>query len=42
MGRWLPGSGERIGSGPSFEIYRNSPMDTPPDQLRTELHVPLA
>lgn len=27
---------------PSFEIYLNSPTDTAPDKLVTELHLPLA
>lgn len=42
MGGWLPQSGHRLGAGPSYEVYRNSPMDTAPDQLVTELHLPLA
>ncbi|MGC4092821.1 MAG: GyrI-like domain-containing protein [Polyangiaceae bacterium] len=39
MGAWLPGSGRRLGAGPSFEIYRNTPLDTPAEKLRTELYV---
>lgn len=42
MGSWLPESGHRVGSGASFEIYRNTPADTPKEELRTELYVPLA
>lgn len=42
MGEWLPQSGRRVGAGVSFEIYRNTPMDTPEDALITELYVPLA
>lgn len=42
MGEWLPGSGERIGSGASFEVYRNTPADTRPEELRTDLYVPIA
>ena len=42
MGGWLPESGHRIGSGVTFEIYRNTPADTPKEELRTELYVPLA
>lgn len=42
MGQWLPASGERLGDGVTFEIYRNTPMDTPKEELRTELYVPLA
>ena len=39
---WLPGSGERLGAGNSFEIYVNTPGEVPPEQLRTELYLPLA
>jgi AraC family transcriptional regulator len=42
MGGWLPSSGERMGAGPSYEVYRNTPMDTAPEELRTELYLPLA
>jgi len=41
MGSWLPETGHRLGSGPSFEIYRNTPMDTAPADLRTELYIPV-
>jgi AraC family transcriptional regulator len=41
MGEWLPASGERVADSPSFEIYRNTPMDTPKEQLRTDVYVPL-
>ena len=39
LGGWLPESGHRIGAGGSFEIYRNTPMDTPADQLLTDLYI---
>jgi AraC family transcriptional regulator len=42
LGEWLPASGHRIGSTPSFELYRNTPMDTPKEQLVTEIYAPLA
>jgi AraC family transcriptional regulator len=42
MGEWLPASSERVGSGASYEVYRNTPMDVPPAELRTELYLPLA
>lgn len=42
MGEWLPASGERLGEGVSYEIYRNTPETTPPAELITELYVPLA
>jgi AraC family transcriptional regulator len=39
---WLPGSGQRKRAGANYEIYLNTPMDTPKEQLRTELYVPIA
>jgi len=41
MGEWLPRSGKRVGEGVSFEVYRNTPMDAKPEDLITELYVPL-
>ncbi len=41
MGDWLPRSGKRLGPGTSFEIYRNTPMDVPPEKLVTELYIPI-
>jgi len=41
MGEWLPASGERVANSPSYEIYRNTPMDTPKEKLRTDLYIPL-
>jgi AraC family transcriptional regulator len=41
FGLWLPGSGEEPADSPSFEVYLNSPMDTAPENLLTELHLPL-
>ncbi|MGL6209083.1 MAG: AraC family transcriptional regulator [Paracoccaceae bacterium] len=38
---WLPKSGREPADSPSFEIYRNSPMDTAPEALITEICVPL-
>jgi effector-binding domain-containing protein len=26
----------------SYEVYHNTPMDTPKEQLRTEIRIPLA
>jgi len=40
MGEWLPSSGERIGDGPSFEVYRVMTMDKP-EALQTDLYLPL-
>jgi AraC family transcriptional regulator len=41
-GEWAPGSGREIASGPSIEFYLNSPESTPPEQLLTEICLPLA
>lgn len=38
----LAGAGVVASSAPSFEIYRNDPSDTPPDDLITDIFVPLA
>lgn len=40
-GKWLPESGREAKSAPSLEIYRNSPATTPPEELVTEIRVPL-
>jgi AraC family transcriptional regulator len=37
----LPQSGEEPADTPSFEVYLNSPMDVAPEELITELHLPL-
>ena len=42
MGEWLPASGHRVGEGPSFEVYRNTPLTAPKEKLITELYVPIA
>jgi AraC family transcriptional regulator len=39
---WLPASGRTMPGGASYEIYRNTPMDVPKEQLVTELYMPLA
>jgi AraC family transcriptional regulator len=41
MGEWLPASGRRLGPGVSYEVYHNTPMDTPKSELRTEIRIPL-
>ncbi len=41
LGDWLPGSDESIEDGPCMEIYRRSQRDTPPEELATDLCVPL-
>lgn len=40
-GVWAPKSGKEIGSMPSIEIYRNDPEKTPPEELLTDVYVPL-
>ena len=39
---WLPDSGETTADAPPFELYLNDPRDTAPEDLRTEICVPLA
>ena len=41
FGNWLPNSGEEAADAPSYESYLNSPMDTAPDELVTEICLPL-
>lgn len=41
-GEWLPNSGRELRSAPSLEFYRNSPQDTKPEDLVTDIYVPLA
>ena len=38
---WLPGSGAEPGDQPVFERYLNTPMDVGPDDLLTEVCLPL-
>jgi AraC family transcriptional regulator len=42
MGEWLPTSGRRVGSGWSYEVYRNNPSNASADELRTDLYLPIA
>jgi AraC family transcriptional regulator len=41
FGTWLPTSGLEPRNAPPFEVYLNNPCNTPPDQLRTDIYVPL-
>jgi AraC family transcriptional regulator len=41
-GDWLAQSGHRGGAGPTYERYLNTPMNATPDELRTELYLPVA
>ncbi len=40
-GEWVPAQGREIRSAPSVERYLNDPNSTPPEQLLTEVAVPL-
>jgi len=40
-GQWLPNSGRELRSSPGFEVYLNSPQETAPENLLTDLHLPL-
>jgi AraC family transcriptional regulator len=36
---WLPASGKQMRMLPMYEVYRNSPADTPPEKLLTDIHM---
>jgi AraC family transcriptional regulator len=38
---WLPRSGEKPGDGMSYEVYRNTPMNAQPNELVTDIYLPL-
>jgi len=40
-GEWLPQSGRELREAPCVEVYQNSPQDTRPEDLRTDVFVPL-
>lgn len=40
-GEWLPQSGKEAANAPVFEEYLNSPRDTAPAELLTEIYLPL-
>ncbi|MCH7592763.1 MAG: AraC family transcriptional regulator [Planctomycetes bacterium] len=40
-GQWLPTSGREPRSAPAMEFYCNNPMNTPPDELITNICLPL-
>ena len=42
LGEWLPASGNRIGTGEMYEIYRNDPTKVPSNELRTDMYISLA
>lgn len=41
FGPWLAASGEAPREAPTWEFYRNTPMTSAPDDLLTEIHLPL-
>jgi AraC family transcriptional regulator len=41
LGQWLPRSGRRLRAAPCLEIYLNSPENTEPEDLITDIHAPL-
>ena len=40
-GQWLPSSGEELRELPCLEKYLNSPDQTAPEELLTEIFIPL-
>lgn len=38
---WLPTAGHHLRAAPPFEVYLNRPKQTPPDELRTEIWIPI-
>lgn len=42
MGEWLAKSGHRVGEGSPYEVYRNNPTNAAPEDLRTDLYLPIA
>lgn len=40
-GEWAPAHGHELGSAPCFEIYRNDPKTTPPEERIVEIYMPL-
>lgn len=41
FGVWLPRSGREAADAPCYEIYRNTPLDAAPEDLLTDIHLPL-
>lgn len=41
FGPWLAQSGEELGDAPAIEVYVNTPADTAPDDLLTDVCMPL-
>lgn len=41
LGQWLPRQPYRLRNAPSFEVYLNTPENTEPEDLLTDIHVPI-
>ena len=41
LGRWLPDSGRRFKMDPTREVYLNDPESTDPEDLVTDIYLPL-
>ena len=41
LGQWLPRSNRTLRSTPCFDVYFNSPENTDPEDLVTDLYAPL-
>lgn len=41
FGHWFPQSGREPDNAPSFEIYYNNPQECAPEDLKTEIFIPL-
>jgi AraC family transcriptional regulator len=41
-GQWLPDSGRDVRAAPALEFYRNNPQSTPPEQLLTDVCIPVS
>ena len=41
LGQWLPRSGRELASTPCLEVYLNSPENTAPEDLLTDVYAPL-
>lgn len=40
-GKYIPDGGYKIDIRPGFEVYLNDPINTPEEQLKTEIYVPI-
>lgn len=41
FGEWLGNSGSELRDEPAYEVYLNSPSDTKPEELKTDIYMPL-